>query len=150
LCRIGQTVILCALTAQVNATRRGRVLGVEVFRAGFQSGDIEAIIADLAPDFAFFHTGLAEPTTDVERLRLVLELARETIGEDFRFTEHMQGDGLHALRWTSTIDGVAAEGVDIVLEDADGRLLEVRIQMRPAAASEAWSRAMREHLGRLA
>jgi hypothetical protein len=122
-------------------------VGAELFRESFQAGDIDRLIADLAPDFAFYHTALPEPTTDAELLRKLLKVARETIGEDFRFTEHATGDGLHALRWTSTIGGLAAEGVDVVREDAEGRISEIRITMRPMQANAAWSDAMRERFG---
>lgn len=122
-------------------------MGAQVFRESFQAGDIDRLIADLAPRFAFYHTALPEPTTDPELLKQILVVARETIGDDFLFTEHAQGDGLHALRWTSTLGGIAAEGVDIVREDDEGRTTEIRITMRPMQANAAWSDAMRERFG---
>lgn len=122
-------------------------MGAEIFRESFEAGDIDRLIADLAPEFAFYHTALADPTTDRDLLRRILVTARKTIGEDFRFTEHVAGDGLHALLWTSTIQGVPAEGVDLVREDDDGRTVEVRITMRPTQAAFAWSAAMTERFG---
>ena len=122
-------------------------MGAQTFRESFEAGDIDRLIADLAPEFAFYHTALAEPTTDPELLKAVLVVARETLGDDFRFTEHAKGDGLHALRWTSTIGGIAAEGVDLVREDEQGRTTEIRITMRPMQANAAWSDAMRERFG---
>jgi len=54
------------------------------------------------------------PTTDRELLGRLLIVARQTVGADFHFTEHAVRDGLHALRWTSTIDDIPAEGTDVV------------------------------------
>lgn len=122
-------------------------MGAEVFRQSFQSGDIDALIADLAPGFSFYHAGLPEPTGDAELLKGLLVVARQAIGDDFQFTEHATGDGLHALRWTSTIEGVPADGVDVVREDPEGRVIEVRITMRPIQAIVAWKEAMRKGFG---
>jgi hypothetical protein len=123
-------------------------MGAELFRRAFEAGDIDAVMEDLAEGFAFYHAAASEPTTDRAPMHRIFAVARETMGDDFRFTEHLQGDGLHALRWTTTVDGIPAEGVDIVREDADGRMLELRINMRPLPALLAWQEMMGARLGR--
>ncbi|HEY1277635.1 MAG TPA: hypothetical protein VGF25_22200 [Thermoleophilaceae bacterium] len=122
-------------------------MGAETFRRCFEAGDIEAVMADLAPGFTLYHAARSEPASAPAPIDRILEAARTTLGPDFRFTEHARGDGLHALRWTATIDGMHADGVDVVREDGDGRLLELRITMRPLPAIEVWSRLMGERLG---
>jgi hypothetical protein len=120
-------------------------MGAELFRGRYEAGDIDAVMADLAPGFVFYHAGRSDPTTDLDEARRIFVAAHETMA-DFRFTEHARGDGLHALRWTATIDGMAAEGVDIVREDDEGRLLELRITMRPLPVVQAWHSLMGERL----
>jgi len=60
----------------------------------------------------------------------------------------MVGEEYHALPWVSRIGEYEADGVDLIKEDDDGRLLEVRITMRPLEALLLWSEAMTAQLPR--
>jgi hypothetical protein len=117
-------------------------VGAAEFKANFEAGDIDAVIADLAPDFGFLHAFSADAATGAERVRGMLTKARATFGDSFHFIDHARGEHMHALPWTATIDGIEADGVDLVKEDEEGRLLEVRFFIRPAEAAQAWGRAM--------
>jgi hypothetical protein len=116
--------------------------GAAVFRRGFQLGDFAEIFACLAAGFSFYHAAYPEPTPDGPFLRAALRGAREAFGPDFRFTDHVRGETFDLLPWVATIGGLDAEGVDLVREDGDGRLLEVRITMRPIQAIQLFSDAM--------
>jgi hypothetical protein len=65
------------------------------------------------------------------------------MGHEFRFTDHLAGAEHDALLWTTRIGGREIEGVDLVREDAQGRLLEIRVFMRPLDAAQQWREAMR-------
>ena len=112
------------------------------FKEYFLAGDGEAFAADMAPGFAFYHAAHPQPTTDVRFLKLALEAARDAMGPDFEWTHEFHGDVYGALRWTATIGGQEAEGVDLIKEAPDGKLLEVRITMRPAEAVAVWQQEM--------
>jgi hypothetical protein len=49
----------------------------------------------------------------------------------------------HALLGTTRLGGRQIEGVDLVKEDRQGRLLEIRVLMRPLDAAQQWREAMR-------
>jgi hypothetical protein len=123
-------------------------VGVAEFRKSFEEGDGDAFVADLAPGFQFFHAGHAAATTDHDVLRRVIPFARKAMGDAFRFTDHMIGDEYHALPWVARIGEYEADGVDLIKEDSDGRLLEVRITMRPLEALTLWAEAMTAQLPR--
>jgi hypothetical protein len=123
-------------------------LGVLEFQRSFEAGDGEGFVADLAPGFKFFHAGHAAPTTDHDVLRRIIPFARNAMGPEFRFTDHMVGEEYHALPWVSRIGEYEADGVDLIKEDDDGRLLEVRITMRPLEALLLWAEAMTAQLPR--
>jgi hypothetical protein len=59
----------------------------------------------------------------------------------------MVGAEYHALPWIARIGEHDAEGVDLVKEADDGRLLGVRIIMRPVQAIQAWAQAMTTRMG---
>ena len=61
----------------------------------------------------------------------MIPAARDAMGPEFRWTDELSGEEYGALRWTAMIGGQETEGVDLVKEAPDGRLLEVRITMRP-------------------
>ena len=122
-------------------------MGLETFRDSFMAGDGDAFAADLAPEFAFYHATHAEPSCNVEFLRRLIPTARDAMGPDFRWTHELRGEEYGALRWTAVIGGIETEGVDLIKEDANGRLLEVRIHMRPVDAVNAWQRDIGVRMG---
>jgi hypothetical protein len=122
-------------------------MGLQEFKRSFFEGDGDAFVADLGPGFAFYHATHLEPSSDVEFLRRLIPTAREAMGPEFRWTHELQGEEYGALRWTAVIGGFETEGVDLVKEDADGRLLEIRIHMRPADAVAAWKREIGARMG---
>lgn len=125
-------------------------MSVPEFRRAFEAGDHDAAFAQLAPECAFYHAGHVEPTTDQRILRPALRLAREAFGSEFRFTDHLVGDVFHALPWTARINALAAEGVDLLRVDPDGRIRELRILMRPYEAIGEFMAAMRAASGKAA
>src|SRR5262245_20422913 len=122
-------------------------MGADTFRRCFEAGDIDGVIEDLAPGFTFHHAARPEPTTDPGPMTRIFAAARSSMGDQFRFTEHGRGDGIHALRWIAVIDGNEAEGVDVIREDDEGRMLELRITMRPLPVMLAWNQLMGAALG---
>ena len=116
-------------------------MGVDQFIRYWDEGDGDAFADDIADGFVFYHPASDHPTTDREAIRFIGPLARHAL-DDFRFLERLDGDGYHALRWVAQIDGIPADGVDLLREDEEGRLLELRIAMRPLAALVAFQAKM--------
>ena len=113
-------------------------MGLEDFVRYTEAGDGDAFVADLAPGFVFHHPSSDHPTSDPNMLRMLIPLARRIFGDEFSFGERLEGDGFKAIRWSARIDGVPADGVDLLREDDEGRLLELRILIRPLAALQAF------------
>jgi hypothetical protein len=59
-------------------------LGLQDFKQYFLAGDGDAFIADLAPEFAFYHAAHPQPTTDRRFLALIIPAARDAMGPDFQ------------------------------------------------------------------
>ena len=123
-------------------------MGLQEFKHNFFEGDGDAFVADLAPGFAFYHATHLEPSHDIEFLRKMIPTARAAMGPEFQWTHELRGEEYGALRWTAVIGGLQSEGVDLIKEDENGRLLEVRIHMRPADAVAAWTQEMNSRMGR--
>jgi hypothetical protein len=117
------------------------------FTEKFEAGNIDAVVELMASEFSMHHPTHAEPTTNREWLGAALTIARQVLGEEFHFTDHLANGKRHAFPWTATIDGVPSHGVDIITEDDEGRVTELMVFLRPAEAHEALSRAMQKLLG---
>jgi hypothetical protein len=126
-------------------------MGAAEFRRDFESGDIDAVLADFAPGFQLFHAGQAVPSSDPGVLGMTLQAVRELFGDGFRFSDCVpataHGERYMLLPWTAVVGGIEAEGVDLVKEEASGRLLEVRITMRPLSGIQALSDGMTSRMG---
>jgi hypothetical protein len=57
------------------------------------------------------------------------------------------GERYHVLPWTTVIEGINTDGFDLVKEDGQGRLVELRAAIRPATALQAISLGMKARLG---
>jgi len=78
-------------------------VGAAEFRRHFTAGDGKAFVADLAPGFRFYHASHTQPTSDVAFLEQMFPVARATLGDEFRFVDHMVGAEYHALPWIAHI-----------------------------------------------
>lgn len=126
-------------------------MAAEDFRRNFQAGDIDAMIAGFAPGFRVFHAGQEESTSDPDFIRIMFRTIRAVFGDQFRFSDcvpvQAHGEPYKVLPWTTVIDGIKTEGFDLVKEDGQGRLLELRVAIRPASALQAISLGMKARLG---
>ena len=67
----------------------------------------------------------------------------------FRYTKKVVADDTAVLEFETTVEGKYMNGVDIIRVDADGKIVEFRVMIRPLQAVEAVHRqmaAMLEHM----
>jgi hypothetical protein len=117
-------------------------VSVEAFKRGIEEGDGHLVASACAAEFEFHHQGSEQPTTSHEVVRRIVPLVRQAMGDEFEFTHRLRGDVYEALVWRARIDEHEAEGVDLLRVDADGKLTEIRITMRPIHAIRAFGEAM--------
>ena len=128
-----------------------RRMGAADFRQNFEAGNIEAVLADFAPDIAVYHAGQPDPSSSPAFHEVMFPALRAVLGPEFRFTDLVRAQAHGAeyalLPWSTVIDGIDTEGIDLVREAQDGRLAEIRFVMRPLAAIQAVHRLMKERTG---
>ena len=116
------------------------------FRAAVEAGDIDAAVALLADDVVFrspavFAPYVGRPT--VERLLRTVFV----VLEDFRYTDALAGDEVHALIFEARVGDRMLQGMDLIRADADGRIAEFTVMVRPASGLAALAAAMGARLG---
>ena len=53
--------------------------------------------------------------------------------EDFRYTHELAGDGVHGLLFEARVGDRSLQGIDLLRPDANGRIAEFTVMIRPAS-----------------
>ena len=111
------------------------------FRAAIERGDFEAGVALLADDVVFRSPAVFKPYEGKETVTTIL---RTVLGvfEDFRYTDELEGDGVHALIFEARVGDRQLQGMDLIRAGADGRIAEFTVMVRPASGLMALGERM--------
>jgi len=112
-----------------------------------RSGDPAGLDALLAEDVVFLSPVVHTPQRGKAITTRYLAGALEILGTaDFRYVEQWIGANSAVLEFSTAIDGIAVEGVDIIGWNADGRIDRFKVMIRPLKAIEIVRRKMAEAL----
>lgn len=111
------------------------------FRDAVEAGDIDAATALLADDVVFRSPAVFKP---YEGAATVSHLLRTVFGvlEDFRYTDELRDGDTHALIFEARVGDRSVQGLDLIREDADGRIAELTVMVRPASGLMALMQEM--------
>ncbi|MCW3010668.1 MAG: nuclear transport factor 2 family protein [Solirubrobacterales bacterium] len=116
------------------------------FRAAVEAGDIEGATALLADDVVFRSPAVFKPYEGRATVAHLLTTVFEVF-EDFRYTDELDADGVHALIFEARVGDRQLQGLDLIRTDADGRITEFTVMVRPASGLAAVAAAMGARLG---
>jgi limonene-1,2-epoxide hydrolase len=111
------------------------------FRTAVESRDFDAAAALLADDVVFRSPAVFKPYHGRDTVATILR----TVGgvfEDFVYTDELAGDGVHALIFEAKVGDRAVQGMDLIRADADGRIAEFTVMVRPATGLMALGERM--------
>ena len=111
------------------------------FRTAVESGDFDAAVALLADDVVFRSPAVFKPYEGKEAVATILR-AISTVLEDFRYTDELTGDGAHALIFEARVGDRELQGMDLIRGDAEGRIAELTVMLRPASGLMAAAQQM--------
>ena len=111
------------------------------FRAAVEAEDLDAAVALLADDVVFRSPAVFKPYEGKEVVQTIL---RTVFGvfEDFRYTDELEGDGVHALIFEARVGDRSLQGMDLLRTGADGRVREFTVMVRPASGLMALAEKM--------
>ncbi len=118
------------------------------FRAAVEAGDHAAMVDLLAEDITFFSPVAHKPFEGRAAASEVLAAVLRTLTE-FTYTDELTGDGTHALIFRARVGGRDVEGLDHIVEDADGKIAKLTVMMRPLSAIVAMGEAMNPQVAHL-
>ena len=103
------------------------------FRAAVERADMDAAVALLADDVVFRSPAVFKPYEGRETVATILRTVFHVL-EDFRYTDELAGDRIHALLFDARVGDRSLQGIDLLRPDADGRITEFTVMMRPRRA----------------
>jgi hypothetical protein len=106
-----------------------------------ERGSDPALLSDLLADDAVFHSPVVHtPQVGKPVVMAYLVAAAQVLGNDsFRYVrELVDGDDM-MLEFVTELDGIAINGVDIIRFNADGKISDFKVMMRPLKAiNKVW------------
>jgi SnoaL-like domain len=107
-------------------------MGRHAFRAAVEGADMDAAVALLADDVIFRSPAVFKPYEGRETVATILRTVFHVL-EDFRYTDELDGDGIHGLLFDARAGDRSLQGIDLLRPDADGRIAEFTVMIRPAS-----------------
>ncbi|MGE8142424.1 nuclear transport factor 2 family protein [Novosphingobium sp. NPDC080210] len=115
--------------------------GVAAWHAYMNSGGDAALLSAQVADDAVFHSPVVHsPQEGKAKVMLYLLSAAKVLGnESFTYVREIV-DGQDALlEFTSVIDGIHINGIDLIRFDHDGKIIDFKVMVRPVkAVNKLW------------
>ena len=111
------------------------------FRQAVEQRDIDAAADLLADDVVFRSPAVFKPYEGKETVATILQTVFGVF-EDFRYTDELAADGVHALIFEARVGDRELQGMDLIRSDADGRIAELTVMVRPASGLMALGERM--------
>ena len=107
------------------------------FRRAVEANSLDEMMAAFAED-AVLHSPITfHPFEGRPAIRQLLGILLEVF-EDFRYTEELEAkDGTRALVFRARVGDRDLEGLDLLRFDADGRIRDFTVMVRPRSALES-------------
>jgi hypothetical protein len=112
------------------------------FRRAAEAKDLDLLRETLAEDVVLHSPILFRGFEGREMALIVLSNVIEVF-EDFRYLDEVHGDGSVVLRFAAKVDDkFEIEGIDYLTLDADGRVTDLTVFLRPQKAVQAFNERM--------
>src|SRR3954462_752712 len=107
-------------------------MGRHAFRAAVERADMDAAVALLADAVVFRSPAVFKPYEGREAVGTILRTVFEVF-EDFRYTDELDGDGIHGLVFDARVGDRSLQGIDLLRPDSTGQIAEFTVMIRPAS-----------------
>jgi len=115
------------------------------FRAAAEAKDFSAVEELFSEDVTFNSPVVFKPYLGRDALAAVLG-AVVRVFEDFRYVEQVESGDTAVLMFEASVGDRELQGVDVLRFDADGRVRELIVMVRPMSGMHALAEAMQKQL----
>ena len=117
----------------------------DAFRAAAEAKDFSRADEILAEEVTFRSPVVFKPYEGREALRVLLGAVVQVF-EDFRYVDEVETGDVAVLVFKARIGDREVDGVDVLRFDAEGRVRELMVMVRPMSGMNALAQAMQEQL----
>jgi SnoaL-like domain len=123
-------------------------MSAEAFKEAALSGD-EAAMADVLADEVVFRSPAVFKPYEGREATLVVLRAVSQVFEDFRYEDRFAGADGEVLLFSARVGDRELNGIDLLRFDADGKIRELTVMIRPLSGLTALVEAMGRELERM-
>lgn len=120
-------------------------MGAGDFRRAVEAQDLDAAIAELAPDVIFRSPVVHKPYEGRDTVTVLLRAVFEVF-EDFRYEAEVASGDREVLIFRARIGEREVEGADFLRFDENGRIAEMIVMVRPMSGMHALAERMKAML----
>lgn len=117
----------------------------DVFKAAAEAKDFSAIEEIFAEDVSFRSPVVFKPYEGREAVAMLLGAVVQVF-EDFRYTDQAETGDTAALAFSARVGDRELDGIDLLRFDADGKVREMAVYVRPMSGVNALAAAMQAKL----
>ena len=111
------------------------------FRDAIERRDLDGMVATLADDVVLHSPVSFKPFEGREAVAQLFEILVRTF-EDFRYTDDLPGEEVHAMIFRARIGDREVEGLDLIRPGPDGRIADFTVMVRPLTGVVALAEAV--------
>jgi len=121
----------------------------DAFRAAVEAEDPEALTGALAEDVAFRSPVVFRAYEGKAVVSTILVEGALNVFEDFRYVEQLEDGDAATLIFKARVGDREVDGLDLLRFDADGKVRELMVMVRPMSGLNALAEAMGRQFERL-
>ena len=117
--------------------------GLAAWHAYMAGGGDPRALRDLLAEDAVFHSPVVHtPQEGADKVFTYLHAASHVLGgDDFRYLREIVDGNQAVLEFQSILDGIQINGVDIIRWNADGKIEDFKVMVRPLKAiNKVWEK----------
>jgi hypothetical protein len=112
------------------------------FRAAVEDEDPEALTEALAEEVIFRSPAVFKPYEGKAMVAAIITRGAMHVFEDFRYTDQIEDGDTAALIFDARVGDRILNGLDLLRFDADGKIRELMVMVRPLSGLNALAEAM--------
>ena len=121
---------------------------IEAWHRLIEARDASALDDILADDIVFHSPVVHAPQTGKQLAKMYLGAAIMVLGNsEFAYVRELTGESDAVLEFTSEVGGIHINGVDIIHWNADGKIDDFKVMIRPLKAINLLHGMMKQMLG---
>jgi hypothetical protein len=121
----------------------------DAFTSAIEAEDPEALTEALADDVIFRSPVVYKAYEGKPVVSAILTEGAMKVFEDFRYVERFEGGDTAALIFKARVGDREVDGLDLLRFDADGKVAELMVMVRPMSGLNALAEAMGREFERL-